>query len=98
MTSISGKTTPNMPVVIKRAIAKSAESAGTGPGHSVRQGVRIEERCCAFITGMVDTWMSPLLSRVAEFYKKWWDVENTCRSYGQMRPWPTGTDYVRALL
>ena len=70
---------------------------GLDSGHPVRQGARIE-KCCVFVTAMDYTWMGAAPLPCGRVLQKVLNVESICKRYEQMRPRPTGTDYVRALL
>ena len=59
----------------------------------------VEDRYYVFATTMGLEWIGDDPHRVAEFYKRRWGIENSYKSYEQMRPRTTSTDYsVRILL
>ena len=64
-----------------------------------KREICVEDKYYVFATTMPDSWMGGDPHRVAEFYRQRWSIENSYKSYEQLRPWTTSNSHsVRILL
>ena len=61
--------------------------------------VAVEDEYYVFATTLPDSWIDNDPNRVSEFYKLRWGIENSYKSYEQLRPWTTSNSHsIRILL
>ena len=61
--------------------------------------VRVEDEYYVFATTLSDSWIEGDPKRVEGLYKMHWDIENSYKSYEQLRPWTASNRHaVRILL
>ena len=100
-TIASGKRTESFRLVILRRQRGDRDmSAEAGALHKAYEGqVRVEGEYYVFATTMVDPWIDEDPKRIAEHYKLRWGIENSYKSYEELRPWTTSNKMsVRFLL
>ena len=102
ITNGTGRSTTYTLVILKKVVLKK-EYAGMTPEHGRLAKLHDDDarvrQYHLFATTISEGWIGGDPHRVAEFYRRRWDIENSCKSYEAMRPRTTSTDYpVRILL
>lgn len=102
MTNDAGRSTSYTLVVLEREVLKKKYSKMTPEARRLAElhdkDARVKEHY-VFATTMGTDWIGGDPHRVAEFYRRRWGIENSYKSYEQMRPRTTSTDYsVRILM
>ncbi len=100
MTSASGRTASYKLVIVRRqnrTKGATAEAKKLAKLHG--KEVRTTDKYHVFATTMPDSWIDDDPDKVAEFYRVRWGIENSYKSYEQMRPRTTSRSHsVRLLL
>ena len=102
MTNDAGRSTSYTLVVLEREVLKKKYAKMTPEARRLAElhdkDARVKEHY-VFATTMGTDWIGGDPHRVAEFYRRRWGIENSYKSYEQMRPRTTSTDYsVRILM
>ena len=102
ITSASGRTASYKLVIVRRQNrTKGATKEAQKAGKTAREGgprFHLTNTTCSPTT-MPDSWIDDDPDKVAEFYRVRWGIENSYKSYEQMRPRTTSRSYsVRLLL
>lgn len=100
-TMSSGNLTESFKIIIlrrKKAERKMSKEAQALAKLHEKQ-VAVEDEYYVFATTLPDSWIGGDPNRVSEFYKLRWGIENSYKSYEQLRPWTTSSSHsVRILL
>ena len=87
MTSASGRTASYKLVIVRRQNrTKGATKEAKKLAKLHEKEVRVTDKYHVFATTMPDSWIDDDPDKVAEFYRVRWGIENSYKSYEQMRP------------
>ena len=97
----SGKLSESFKIIIMRC--KKAERQKTEEAKALaklhEEQVVVEKEYYVYATTLPDSWIKGDPNRVSEFYSLRWGIENSYKSYEEMRPWTTSNNYsIRILL
>ena len=100
-TMSSGKLSESFKIIIMRR--KKAERQITKEAKALaklhEKQVVVGNKYYVFATTLPDSWIRGDPNRVSEFYRLRWGIENSYKSYEELRPWTTSNSYsVRILL
>ena len=103
ITNSAGRSATYTLVILEREVLKKKKRAKMTPedrklAELHDKDARVKEHY-VFATTMSLDWINGDPHRIAEFYRRRWGIENSYKSYEQMRPRTTSTDYsVRILI